>query len=71
MFSRSISDTLSEGVVSRNNTEIFYSQLQYRMRRISLLAGYTRFSQGFSAAGPTGAPVTSYYVGVSRWFNFF
>lgn len=68
-FSRSISDTLSN-VYSNNNTEIFNAQLQYRLRRISLLAGYTRFTQGISALGlPVNS--TSYFVGVSRWFNFF
>jgi len=68
-FSRAISDTLSS-TYSRNNTEIFNTQLQYRMRRIGLLAGYTRFTQGISAIG---APVntTSFYIGASRWFDFF
>ena len=68
-FSRAISDTLSS-TYSRNNTEILNAQMQYRLRRISLLAGYTRFTQGISAIG---APVnsTSYFVGVSRWFDFF
>ncbi len=68
-FSRAISDTLST-TYSRNNTEIFNAQLQYRLRRIGLLAGYTRFTQGISAIGlPVNS--TSYFVGVSRWFDFF
>lgn len=68
-FSRAISNTLSE-TDSHNNTEIFNAQLQYHLRRIGLLAGYTRFTQGISAIG---APVnsTSYFVGVTRWFDFF
>ena len=70
-YSRSLSDTASNGLLSHNDTEIIYGQLQYRLRRISLLAGYTRFSQGFTALGPTSAPVTSYYGGISRWFNLF
>ena len=70
-YSRSLSDTLSNGIYSKNNTEIIYSQLQYRLRRISLLAGYTRFTQGISATGVPPGTVTSYYGGISRWFDFF
>jgi len=70
-YSRSLSDTLSNGVFSKNNTEVFYSQLQYRLRRISVLAGYTRFTQGISASGQAPGTVNSYYGGISRWFNFF
>ncbi len=68
-FSRAISDTLAS-TISRNDTEVYNAQLQYHLRRIGLQAGYTRFSQGISAIG---APVntTSYFVGVSRWFDFF
>jgi hypothetical protein len=65
------SETLSSSVLSNNKTQIIAGQLQYRLRKISLLAGYTQFSQGISAAGtPTGKD-TSYFVGVTRWFNFF
>jgi hypothetical protein len=70
-YSRSLSDTLSNGIASKNNTEIIYSQLQYRLRRISLLAGYSRFTQGISATGVPPGTVTSYYGGISRWFDFF
>lgn len=70
-YSRSISDTLANGIFSNNNTEIFYGQLQYRLRRVSLLAGYTRFTQGISATGVPPGTVTSYYGGISRWFDFF
>jgi hypothetical protein len=70
-FTKSLSDTLSNGIYSKNNTEIIYSQLQYRLRRISLLAGYTRFTQGISATGVPPGTVTSYYGGISRWFDFF
>lgn len=70
-YNRSLSNTLANGIYSRNNTEIIYSQLQYRLRRISLLAGYTRFTQGISATGVPPGTVTSYYGGISRWFDFF
>jgi hypothetical protein len=68
-FNRAISNTLSQ-TISRNNTEVFNGQLQYHLRRIGLQAGYTRFTQGISAVGAP-ANTTSYFVGISRWFDFF
>jgi len=70
-YSRALSNTLSNSTNSRNNTEIFNAQLQYHLRRIGLLAGYTRFSQDISASGAPPGTANSYFVGVSRWFNFF
>lgn len=70
-YNRSLSNTLTNGIASKNNTEILYGQLQYRLRRISVLAGYTRFTQGISATGVPPGTVTSYYGGISRWFDFF
>jgi len=70
-YNRAISNTMGVSE-SHNNTEIFNAQLQYRLRRISLLAGWTRYSQGISAiqSGPPGI-TSSFFVGVSRWFNLF
>lgn len=68
-YSRAISNTLGE-TLSHNDTKIYNSQMQYHLRRIGLQAGYTRFSQGISAAG-TPVSTTSYFVGFSRWFDFF
>jgi len=68
-YSRAISNTLGQ-TISHNNTAIYNAQLQYHLRRIGLQAGYTRFTQGISAVG-LPANSTSYFVGVSRWFDFF
>ncbi len=70
-YSHAVSQTLSNSILSNNRTEIFYSQLQYRFRRISLLGGYTQFSQGISAAGTPAGKDYSYFIGVQRWINFF
>jgi hypothetical protein len=70
-FSRAISHTLSDVTDSRNNMELFNAQLQYHLRRIGLLAGYTRFTQGISASGAPPATANSFFIGVSRWFDFF
>ncbi len=68
-FNRAISNTIA-ATTSHNSTEVFNAQMQYHLRRIGLQAGYTRFTQGISAIG---APVndTSYFVGITRWFDFF
>jgi hypothetical protein len=68
-FGRAISDTLATAN-SHNDTQIMNAQLQYRFRRIGILAGYTRFAQGISAIG---LPVsnTSYFIGFNKWFDFF
>ena len=70
-YAHATSDTLSGGIFSNNRTEIFYSQLQYRLRKINVLAGYTKFSQGISAAGVPPGSQYSYFFGVSRYINFF
>ena len=68
-FNRAISNTIAS-TTSHNNTEIFNAQMQYHLRRIGLQAGYTRFTQGISAIGAP-ANNTSYFVGMTRWFDFF
>ena len=70
-YSHAVSDTLSNNVFSNNRTEIFYGQFQYRLRRVSILGGFTKFSQGISAAGTPPGNAYSYFIGVSRWFSFF
>jgi carboxylesterase type B len=68
-FNRAISNTIAS-TTSHNNMEIFNAQMQYHLRKIGLLAGYTRFTQGISAIGAP-ANTTSYFVGMTRWFDFF
>lgn len=70
-YSHATSETLNDGNSSNNRTEIFYAQLQYHLRQITAMAGYTKFSQGISAAGVPPGNQYSYYIGVTRSFNFF
>jgi hypothetical protein len=70
-YNRALSNTLANSIYSKNNTEIINGQLQYRLRRIGILAGYTRFTQGISASGIQAGTTTSYFAGISRWFDFF
>lgn len=70
-FNRAISNTTGSVFFSHNNTEIFNTQMQYHLRRIGFQAGYTRFIQGVSATGLPAANANSFFVGISRWFDFF
>ena len=70
-FSRSLSNTLSPTLDTRTHTNMFNVQARYPVRKLYLTGGYTRFQQGLGSAGTNPTDVTTYYVGVSRWFNFF
>jgi hypothetical protein len=65
------SATNSNSTLSNNNNENMYFLLNYRFRKLSFDAGYSRFLQGFSVSGNPPTMVGSMYVGISRWFNFF
>lgn len=70
-YNRAISNTLGISQ-SHNDTGIFNAQLQYRLRRISVLGGWTQYSQGISAiAGGPPARTSAFFLGISRWFNIF
>jgi hypothetical protein len=70
-YAHATSDTVSATTPSNNRTEVFYAQLQYRLRQITVLAGVTKFLQGISATGIPAANEYSYFAGVTRSFNFF
>jgi len=70
-YARALSGTTSSSLASNNNYDSAYFLMIYQVRKLSFQAGYNRMVQGFSI---TGAPPTltgAYYLGVSRWFNFF
>ena len=70
-FVKSKSNTVNSSVASNNDTEEAYIYLQYKIRKIFFTAGYSRLVQGFSASATAPAMVSTYYFGISRWFNFF
>jgi hypothetical protein len=45
--------------------------MQYQFRKMYFTGGYAQLSQGFSVSGIAPSTVSSFYIGVSRWFNFF
>lgn len=69
-YAKSISNTSTDAVTSANQNVQFNSLIQYQYRKLNFTSGYSRLEQGFSGAG-TPQVISTYYVGVSRWFNFF
>jgi len=70
-FARSNTSTTMASLLSSNENEQYNSLVQYRVRKIGFVSGYARLQQGFSQSAKAPAVVTSYYFGVTRWFNFF
>ena len=70
-FSNSDSSTNSDAISSTNHNEQFNALLQYQFRKVYVTAGFSRLIQGFSASGEPPEMVSSYYAGITRWFNFF
>jgi hypothetical protein len=70
-FAKANSNTLLASTGSSNSTEQLNTYFQYQFRKIYLTGGYSRLQQGFSASGVAPANISSYYFGISRWFNFF
>lgn len=81
-YAKSNGSTVDSTLTTLTNNNLFNFMMQYRLRKIYVSAGYTRLGQGLTgqgaagtgATGTTGTSplvVTSYYCGISRWFNFF
>jgi hypothetical protein len=70
-YSKTRSNTVAASVSSNNDTDEANVYLQYKFRKVFFTAGYSRLVQGFSASTAAPAMVSTYYVGLSRWFNFF
>lgn len=70
-WSRSLSNISIGGATSGNENDEFSTLIQYQTRKLSYNSGYARLGQGFGNSGTPAAIVSTYYVGVSRWFNVF
>ena len=62
---------MSSGISSANNNNQFNTLIQYQVRKLNFVSGYSRLEQGFSGTGTKPEIISSYYMGISRWFNFF
>lgn len=70
-YARANSNTAGVAVTSTNNSNQFNTLFQYQFRKLNYISGYSRLEQGFSGSGTPPQVISSFYVGVSRWFNFF
>ena len=71
-WAKSISNSNSSSILTNDDTSEANAIFQYQFRKLSLNSGYSRLQQGFSSSTSSQPEViSSFYIGVSRWFNFF
>lgn len=70
-FAKSEGSTIDPSLSVFTNNMLLSSTMQYRLRKIFVNGGYTRLAQSVTTTGGTPLVVMSYYIGFSRWFNFF
>jgi hypothetical protein len=70
-YARSNSSTTNNAFTSSNQNNEANVLVQYQLRKLYFTSGYARLEQGFSQSGTQPEVISSYYIGVSRWFNFF
>ncbi len=70
-YAKSDSSTGSGLTGSTNTTSEFNTLVQYQFRKMYLTGGFSQLTQGFTASGTVPQTISSFYIGVSRWFNFF
>lgn len=69
-YSKSNSNTTNSGIATISQNEQYNAIIQYQVRKMGITSGFARLEQGF---GGTTKPqiLSSYYAGITRWFNFF
>lgn len=70
-YSKTNSTTSASSVTSLNDTVQLNTMLQYKVRQLWITGGYLKLRQGLSITGQPPASYSSFYVGITRWFNFF
>jgi hypothetical protein len=70
-YAQSKGDTIDPLLHTFTTTNLINGVAQYKLRKIYVNAGYTHLRQSVGAASTSPVTVTSYYIGISRWFNFF
>ncbi len=70
-YSRVDSNILSVTGNSVNASDQMSSRVDYQFRKVYFYSGYIRLRQTISATGTPPTSLTTYYFGLSRWFNFF
>jgi len=70
-YGRGNSNTNFSGVAQGSSTSQYNAIFQYQLRKIYVNGGYSRLQQGFTPSPTMPGVVSSFYFGISRWFNFF
>lgn len=70
-YAQALSSTLSNSTTSDNNNKNLNFLMTYNVRKLGFIAGYSRLVQGFSFTGGPPTLAGSFYVGITRSFNFF
>ena len=70
-YSNSNSNTFSNGISSANNNKQFNTLIQYPVRKMNVVSGYARLEQGFTGSGQKPEIISTYFMGLTRWFNIF
>jgi hypothetical protein len=70
-YAKAITNNNTAGLFTANNSKMINAVLNYQFRKMYLNGGYSNLVQGFSASGVPAENVSSFYIGISRWFNFF
>jgi hypothetical protein len=70
-WAKSISNTAGAGGASANENDEMNALVLYQVRKLNFTSGYSRLNQGFSGLGSQPQMVSTFYMGLSRWFNFF
>jgi hypothetical protein len=70
-YAKSLNDTASQFLNSNNHMDMFTTRMEYHFRMINFDSGYSRLRQGFSLSGTPPIMIGSFYVGISRWIDFF
>lgn len=70
-YAKSHSNTSSGIIASANQNNQANVLIQYQYRKLYFTSGYARLEQGFTGSPTPPEILSSYYFGLSRWFNFF
>jgi hypothetical protein len=70
-FAKAVTNSNLAGILSNSNTKQLNTFFQYQFRKMYVTGGYSNLVQGFNLAGRPPENVAAFFIGVSRWFNFF
>jgi hypothetical protein len=70
-YAESNGSTVDPFLSTQSSNQLYNAIFQYRLRKIFVNGGYTQLHQSVGLVGTAPVTVMTYYIGISRWFNFF